>query len=343
MSFPLVRLSTLDAQSLDAMIRGGAPAVGMLDAATSAGYAFLVGELEKRDMKVREPLTAVFWPRDIPVKTGGGWVDFTSTLNVGYATSGGADGGAVGSETNAIAMIQANLGKDVYPVRTWAHRLGIPFVDQAKLQQIGRSLDQILDKGIRLAYQKTLDQNGYLGFTDAGTTGLVNDPNVGHSSAAAGASGSTTWALKTPVEILDDINQAMAAGWKASGYDISGMPNQILIPVKQFNYLVETPVTTAGTQSILNYVLENNIGHNQGVELVIAPRPFCEGAGAGSTDRMVVYVNDEDRVNFDLPVPLSRIMTQPNVQTLSFETAYAGQYSVLKILYYEPISYVDGI
>ena len=37
-----------------------------MDAAGIAtGMAFLEGELEKRDPKVREPLTSVTWPRDI--------------------------------------------------------------------------------------------------------------------------------------------------------------------------------------------------------------------------------------------------------------------------------------
>ena len=55
----------------------------VLDAAgISTGMAFLEGELEKRDPKIREPLTSVTWPRDIVAESGGGWVDFTSTMNV---------------------------------------------------------------------------------------------------------------------------------------------------------------------------------------------------------------------------------------------------------------------
>jgi len=325
-------------------------AMGNLPAsmARDAGYAFLVGELEKRDPKVREPLAAIFWPRDIPVKTGGGWVEFSSTLNVGYATTGGGSNGIQGSESNNIPVMQADIGKDAYPVFTWMNNLAIPFVDQAKLQQIGRSLDQILDKGIRLASQKTLDESSYLGIE--GKTGLVNDVNVTHQSVAeAGASSptgkttSTNWVDKTPDAILADINEVMTTGWSNSGYDLSGMPNQILIPPSQYSYLVGTIVSSAGNRSILDYVLENNIGHNQGVELVIQPRPFCIGAGAGGTDRMVAYVNDEDRVNFDLTVPLSRIMTQPSVEKVAYLTAYAMQFSVVKILYYEPVQYRDGI
>ena len=53
----------------------GFPAACMPGRSTiDSGMAFLEGELEKRDAKLREPLSSVTWPRDIPVRTGGGFV-----------------------------------------------------------------------------------------------------------------------------------------------------------------------------------------------------------------------------------------------------------------------------
>ena len=150
-----------------------------MDAAgISTGMAFLEGELEKRDPKVREPLTSVTWPRDIVAETGGGWVDFTSTMNVDYATSGANDGSLVGGATDVISLVQANVNKDIYKVFTWAQGMKIPFVDSQKFQTIGRSIDSILDRGIRLNYNKAIDQLVYKGFDSVGITGLVNDENV---------------------------------------------------------------------------------------------------------------------------------------------------------------------
>jgi len=121
------------------------------------------------------------------------------------------------------------------------------------------------------------------------------------------------------------------------------MPNHILIPPSQYAYIVSTKVSAAGNVSILQFLLENNIGKNQGVNISIMPSRWCIGAGAGSTDRMVVYVNDEDMLNFDLPVPLSRIMTQPVVQEVAYLTAYAAQMGQVKFLYFQPPRYGDGI
>src|SRR6185312_4729151 len=74
-------------QAMDALASGSLR-MQALDAAVANGMVFLESELEKRDPKVREPLTSVTWMRDIPVKSGGGWVDFTSNLYVDYGITG---------------------------------------------------------------------------------------------------------------------------------------------------------------------------------------------------------------------------------------------------------------
>jgi hypothetical protein len=313
------------------------------DSAISSGMAFLNAELEKRDPKLHEPLASVTWMRDIVAKTGGGWVEFSSNYFVDYATTGGNDNGIIGGETNDIPIMQANVNKDIFKVFTFSNILKVPFVDQQKLQGIGRSLDDILDKGIRLNYNKSIDNLVYTGLSSAGIYGLVNNPNVAASNAANGASGTATWSTKTPAEILKDINSLIVTTWTNSEYDLTGMANHILIPPQQYSYLVGQTVSTAGNISILQFLLDNNIAKNQGVDITIAPSRWCSGAGTGGTDRVVAYVNDEDKVNFDLPVPLSRVMTQPQVTEMAYLTAYAAQLGQVKFLYLQCAEYLDGI
>lgn len=315
-----------------------------LDAAGIAtGMAFLEGELEKRDPKIREPLTSVTWPRDIVAETGGGWVDFTSTMNVDYATSGANDGSLVGGATDVITTVQANVNKDIFRVFTWAQAMKIPFVDSQKFQTIGRSIDSILDKGIRLNYNKSIDQLVYQGFKNVGITGLVNDDNVVSSLAPNGASGDTLWSSKTVDEILWDINKALVEAWAASEYDESAIANHILLPPAKYAYIQSTRIGTSGDESILSYILKNNLAANQGKSLTIVPCRWCTGAGIGGKDRMVVYVNDKDFLYFDLPVPLTRAMTQPVALQFAYVTIYAAQMGQIKWMYYQPARYVDGI
>lgn len=317
----------------------------MTDAAISGGMAFLVGELEKRDEKLYEPLSSITWPRDIPVKTGGGLVDSVAVFDVSYATTGGTSGGLIGGEANDLPIMQADIGKESARTFTWGHILKVPLVDQEKLQQIGRSLDEILDKGIHLAHDKKVDENVYVGFENSGSYGLVNNPTIAVSAAAPHTQGGTdtAWVHKTADEILQDINALMLDTWMASGYDVTGMANHILLPPAQYAHLVKTKVGVTGDKSILTFLLENNIGISQGVELCIAPCPFLIGAGANGSDRMVAYANAEDRVRFEMTSPLRRVMTQADVSQLAYLTPYMAQFSEVVWVYKQHARYMDGI
>lgn len=329
---------------------GGYAPMALDSAGMASGQAFLVGELEKRDPRLLEPLTSVTWMRDIVAATGGGYVEFTSNYFVDYATSGANQHGIIGGETNNIPIIQANVTKDTYPVFTFANNIKVPFLDQQRMNQIGRSLDQIFDEGLRLNYNKALDQNVYQGFSDFGTTGLVNNPNVTASVAPLNEAGtSRKWVDKSPTEIMADVNNVLVATWAASQYDITGMANHILIPPADFAYINTTLVSTAGSISILEYLKRNNIATSQGRSLEILPSRWTIDAGVTTitgdnpSDRLVAYCNDENRVCFDLPVPLTRAMTQPDVNQLSYLTAYIGLIGVVKFKYYQCAYYLDGI
>ena len=86
-------------------------AMTMLDAAgVASGQAFLESELEKKDMLVRTPLTSFTYSRDIPIRVGGGWVDYVSAMSVGYGISGGSGDNLMhAGGANGIPMVQADF------------------------------------------------------------------------------------------------------------------------------------------------------------------------------------------------------------------------------------------
>lgn len=320
------------------------PTKAAMDAASNGtGMAFLVGELEKRDPKLNEPLTSVTWMRDIVAKTGGGWIENTSNQFVDYGTTGGNNFGLIRGQTNNIPVMQANTSKDVFKVFPWSNILKVPFIDQQKMQGIGRSLDSILDDGIRLNYNKTIDYMVYNGVEEEDVYGLVNNPTVTITTVAKGKAEKTDWSTKTADEILDDINTVLTEAWTNSEYDLGGMPNHILVSPQQYTYIATRKVSEAGSASILTYLLENNIAKNQGVDLVIVPSRWCVNAGLSKTNRMVAYVNDESKTLIDIPVPLMRAMTQPSVGDVAYLTAYMANIGQVKFLYNQCVLYADGI
>lgn len=318
-----------------------------MDAAgVATGNAFLVSELEKRDPLIRKPLTSFTYPRDIVIQTGGGWVDYVSAMSVAYGITGGAVNSPVtAGGANGIPIVQASVDKGVYKAHVFAAALRVMFQDMQRSNYIGRSLDNLLQDGVRMAYDKHLDANTYVGIEDYGTTGLVNNPDVTETTAASNGqtSASTKWADKTPQQILADINAALTAVWAANEYDETAIPNHILIPYEQYTYILNTMVTDLATETIMDYVLKNNIAAKNGGSLFIGATKWCKGAGTANADRMVVYVNHERFVKMDELVPMSRIMSAPNVANVCYDTAYMANISEVQLFYPTSILYVDGI
>lgn len=326
----------------------GSPAGGVpvMDAAgVATGNAFLVSELEKRDPMIRKPLTSFTYPRDIVIQTGGGWVDYVSAMSVAYGMTGGAVNSPVtAGGANGIPIVQASVDKGVYKAHVFAAALRVMFQDMQRSNYIGRSLDNLLQDGVRMAYDKHLDANVYVGIEDYGSTGLVNNPDVTETTAASTGSGSSAkWADKTPQQILNDINTALTAVWAANEYDETAIPNHILIPYEQYTYILNTMVTDLATETIMDYVLKNNIAAKNGGSLFIGATRWCKGAGTADKDRMVVYVNHERFVKMDELVPMSRIMSAPNVANVCYDTAYMANISEVQLFYPTSILYVDGI
>lgn len=323
----------------------GGNAVPTMDGSSvSSGLAFLESELEKIDPKLREPLTSTTYPRDIVINSGGGWIEATSNLNVEYAALGGNS--ETGGVQNAIRRIQADITKDLWPVLPYEITMSVKFIDVQRGAVTGRSIEQIYDKGIRLDFDKYMDSNVYIGLEKHGTQGLVNQKNVVASSVSTGAAGHTQWDKKTPQEILKDINEAIVDGWANSQYDQKAVPNHILVPPKQYAYLVNTMISIAGVNgaiSLLEYLKQNNIAKDKGVDLFIGDCRWCAKAGTSGNDRMVCYVNDDYFVDMDMPVSLGRVMTQPNINNASYDSLYAANVGVVKVHYTEPFIYRDGI
>lgn len=325
----------------------GAAGVPTMDAGgIASGGAFLVSELEKRDPMIRKPLTSFTYPRDIVIETGGGWVDYVSAMAVSYGITGGAgDSPVTAGGANGIPTVQASVDKGVYKAHVFAAALRVMFQDMQRSNYIGRSLDNLLQDGVRLAYDKHMDANVYVGIETYGTTGLVNNPDAVETTAASNGatSPSTKWVDKTPEQILKDVNDALTAGWAANEYDESAIPNHILLPYEQYLYIMTTKVTDLATETIYDFLMKNNAAAKAGGDLFIGATRWCKGAGTSGSDRMVVYNNDRRFVKMDELVPLNRIMSQPNVANVCYDTAYMANISEVQIFYPTTIRYVDGV
>ena len=310
--------------------------------AANDSYTFMMKELEKVDEKILEPMTGTDWPRDMPVVTGGGLMESIATIDVSYASTGLEDDNIFAEQANDIPVIQADMSESVAHCFNFAEYISVGIVEKEKMMSIGRDPMHFLNRGIRLHCDKVLDRNVYVGFPKVHSTGLCNNVNIIRSSASNNAAGtSTQWKDKTADEILMDINAILTAVWEENDCASDALPNHLLIPTEQFGQLVTRKVSDDSERSILTYVLENNIVTQQKRELTIAPVKWCSGVGSGSTDRMVAYMNREDRICYNLTQPLRRMENE--YAQMRIKIPYIAQFSEVRFLYPTTVRYMDGI
>ena len=336
------------------------------DAAGASGFAFLQSQLELVDTDLVRPLQAVTHKRDIAVEVGGGFPEFISAFASNYATTGTSSYGLQGTNNTEIPEAQADVQKGIWRTYIWAMGMTITWVDLRRMETALRtgqappfSLQELYEDSVETTWGKALDFVTYAGFL--GDAGLINNANIYESVAPAGASGSTTWAKKTPQEILADVNFALNQTVENSGYSAEeGMADRLLIPYTQFATLTQ-PIAIGGSPvavSTIKYIEENCVAAHHGVKFKIEflPNPWISGCGSGNTaapgnpsggnglDRSFFYKNSKKSVYLKIPQPFTQALTVPTTRAGgAYETMFCGCLS--QVIYKRTTTayYLDGI
>jgi len=311
--------------------------------------AFLIGELERLDQTLHEPLISVTWGRDIDLREDVSIADESSSFtNSSFANAGGLTGTGknwISKDSNAITGPSLDIGKTSSPLYLWGAEVSYTIPELLSAQQLGRPVDAQKYAAMQIKYQMDVDEMVYIGDTSFSKYGLVNSTAVTSASVATGAAGETTWVTKTADEILADVNTLIETCWSAAAFVVC--PSKLLLPPAQFAYIVSQKVSNAGNISILQFLEDNCISLKvNGKKLDIQPLKWLTGRGtaAGSpsaaTDRMVVYTQDKNRVRFPL-VPLQR--TPLEYRSIYHLTTYFGRIGCCEFVYPECCYYSDGI
>jgi len=321
--------------------------------------AFLIGELERLDQTINTPLAAVTWSRDIELREDVTIADEVSSFTLtsfGSAGSLGTGNGVrngkawIGKATDQIGGVGVDTGKIPNPLTPWGLEIKYSILELESAAKMGRPIDAQKYEALQLKLQMDTDEQVYVGdatilVNGNPAGGLVNHPLVTNiANVANGAGGSPLWSNKTPQEILADINEIIFSAWQASAFAV--LPNRLLLPPLKFGYINATPVTSAGTGSILKFVMENNLLVAQQLgNLVIAPAKWLVGAGVGGNigvsgaDRMVAYRKDKKYVRFPM-TPVQRTPIQ--YDSIYHKSTYFCRLGVVEVVYPETIAYRDG-
>lgn len=302
---------------------------------------FLVGELERLDQTLNDPLVQYTWSRDIDLRTDVSIADeISSWTNTQFGAAGSAANpngkNWIAQESTAIAGVNVNIERSFRTLNLWGMELGWTVIELAAAQQAGRPIDTQKYAGMQLKWNMDTDEQVYIGDKTLGANGvagLVNQSGINTVTAAK------RWAGGSPDDIRNSINDLLNAAWKASAYSV--VPTDLLLPPEQYAYLASVIVSSAGNQSLLTYLTTNTIAYHQnGVPLNIRAVKWLKGVGAKNTDRAVAYTKDMKFVRFPM-VPLQSIPIQ--YRGLWQIVTYYGKLGAVEPVYPETLAYLDGL
>lgn len=302
-----------------------------------ANFAFLTTTLAKLHSKLYEPKHFVTYAQDIPVDVGGGFVDYVTYYTVDWAGIMNEFRNVVSNNANYIPRVNAGLNQKAVNVYTFEVAYDLRFVELEKMKKLTlqKSIQDIYSNAIVAGWDLFVQKVAYTGVDTK--TGLFNSTNVqtgtiDNSGASAANSG---FKGMTDAAVVAFFNGVFESYLLNSNMNITILPDTFLVPTFVGSDLTSR-FSALYTSTLRKFIVEHNLGVDEGdgeVKVTIASRPALNTLGTGSHGRIVAYKKDKDFVRIDMPYPMQHYITLPNIDKMSYTSAFVGQVSEVQLPY----------
>jgi hypothetical protein len=196
-------------------------------------------------------------------------------------------------------------------------------------------LEQRRANAARRAIAQLENSVAFFGDSASGLQGFINGANITSCTIPNDGTGSSKlWSAKTPDQIIRDMNLVANTVVSTSlGVEI---PDTMLLPLAQYNYVASTARSANSDTTILNYFLQNN-PYIKEVEWVNE----LLGAGASSSDRMMAYRRSPEVLTMEVPSDFEQLELE--IRNLEYKVPCIERFGGVLIYYPLAIGYGDGI
>jgi hypothetical protein len=193
----------------------------------------------------------------------------------------------------------------------------------------------------RFAYEQFVDQVAFLGDTQKGWEGFINNSGVTRVDAAnTGTGPSRLWSAKTADQIITDVNDALTGIY--TGSKTVEMADTILLPPAALVLLSTTRLSNTN-ENALSYLMKYNVYTLQtGIQLTIRSVLGLESAGSAGVGRMVAYKKDPRVLKMHIPM-VHRFLPVWQTGPLVFDIPGIFRLGPVEIRRPGAVRYVDGI
>lgn len=270
--------------------------------AKQSALGFLESQISHIERKVYQTQYPFIQFRNlVPVSTEAAeWAD--SITHYSMDQVGQAEWFAANADSIPLADIQRNQH------RVGVHMAGIGYeYNEEEIAQAmmvpGVNLPAEKAMAARRAAEERLDKVCLYGDSDFGWDGLLNNSEVDKSNAPDGAANSSNWDMKTPDEIIKDVNSILT-GVYTDSLQVE-MADTLLLPVALYTDIVSRRLTDSNGMTVYEFIMKANAytGHTK-KELNIMTVRGLENAAASNRGRIIAYRKHPEVLKFHLPMPL---------------------------------------
>lgn len=299
-----------------------------------SNFAFLSTTLAKLHKELYEPLYFVTWQKDVPFETGGGFVDFVEYYSVDWAGIMNAQRNVVGNGVNYIPRVNAGLNQMRVKVYTYEVAYDLRFIELEKMKKLTlqKSIQDIYNNAIVAGWDLFVQDCVYTGIGDG--KGLFNSDKVMTATIANTGTSGKGFAGLTDAAVVAFFNGIFERYLSESNMNTAILPDTILVPTFVMTDLVSR-FSSLYTSSLYQYLLDHNLGAAQAgdLKLRIEGRPALNDMGTNSKGRIVAYKKAKQFVRVDIPYPIQHYITLPNIDKMSYTSAFVGQVSEIQMPY----------
>jgi len=300
-----------------------------------ANFAFLSTTLAKLHKSLYEPKYHTTWQKDIPVDTGGGFVDYIEYYTVDWAGIMNEFRNAVGNNVNYVPRVNAGLSQNRVNVYTFEVAYDLRFIELEKMKkvQLQKSIQDIYNNIIVANWDLYIQKIAYVGMSN--TKGLFNHTNVKVTTIDNSATTGKGFQGMSDAAVVSFFNGVFESYLANSNMNITILPDTFLVPDFVGADLV-TRFSTLYTSTLRDFIVEHNLAKSESdgaAKVKIFSRPALNDLGTSNHGRIVAYKMDKDFVRLDIPYPMQHYITLPNIEKMSYTSVFVGQVSEIQLPY----------
>ena len=300
-----------------------------------ANFAFLSTSLAKLHTIAYEPLYWVTYAQDIDIDVGGGFVDYVEFYQVDWAGIMNEVRNVVGNNANYIPRVNAGLTQNRVNVYSFEVAYDLRFIELEKMKKLAlqKSIQEIYQNAIIAGWDFFVQRVAYLGIN--GGTGLFNDAKVYKTTITNTTTTGDGFEGMQDEDVVAFFNGVFEYYLSNSNMNISVLPDTFLVPSFVGKDL-SSRFSALYTNTLRQFIIDHNLGIDESagnMKIRISSRPDLDTLGVTGYGRIVAYKKAKNFVRIDMPYPMQHFITLPNIEKMSYTTAFVGQISQVQLPY----------